>query len=121
MAGQEGVTEALKTTDQMEWVCCDEIEQRKPQIQSRSVTDWEYLPLISQSDGGTVYGKTCALTDQECKSFIESVEFRGKLSDIEQEAQSTYEVATTALCILKKQEFYNPEKRRWLNANAAFT
>ena len=82
-------------------------------MQSSRGTDRECLPLIFQSNDGIVYGKAYALTNQECKAFIEVVGFRGKLSDMEQKAiyfRGSYD----SVGYLKKREFYNQERRHGL-------
>lgn len=63
--------------------------------------------------------KPSDLSEQECKALIEVLEFRNRLSDMQQEA-IYFRGCYDSIGYLKRQEFYNRERRHWRGADAAF-
>lgn len=64
--------------------------------------------------------KSSDLSEQECKALIEVLELRNRLSDMQQEA-IYFRGCYDSVGYLKRQEFYNRERRHWRGADAAFT
>lgn len=64
--------------------------------------------------------KPSDLSEQECKALIEVLELRNRLSDMQQEA-IYFRGCYDSVGYLKRQEFYNRERRHWRGADAAFT